>query len=287
MQSERAPTRGTNAEPVATVEDLQRQLRTVGSELRASVAERKRVEAQLVQLRGMEVIGILAGGLAHDLNNLLSLMVTYSSFAREALAPGDAIRTDLEHVASAGQRAVALTRQLVAFGQQLIRKPRLIQLNECLAGIEPSLRRLLGERIELSLVMEPSLGHVNADPGQLELVITHLVCNARDAMPDGGELTIETSHVTRHASPPGQLGPAAGEYVRLTVSDTGSGIDAATRQHIFEPFFTTKELGRGNGLGLAVVLALVQESGGHVDVLSEPGKGSNFEILLPRVEERK
>jgi two-component system cell cycle sensor histidine kinase/response regulator CckA len=281
MQSEPAPKRGTdecradlpactpNAEPVATVEDLQQQLRRAEAELSASVTERKRIEAQLV----------------HRLNNLLSIMITYTSFTLEALKPGDAKRTDVEHVARAGERAVALTRQLLAFGQQLTLRSRLIELNGYLAGLEPSLRHLLGESIELSLVVERSLGHVvSADPGQLELVITSLVGNARDAMPDGGKLTIEATNVTRHASPPGQLGPAAGEYVRLTVSDTGSGIDAATRAHIFEPFFTTKELGRGNGMGLAIVLAIVEESDGHVDVFSEPGEGSTFQILLPRVE---
>jgi two-component system, cell cycle sensor histidine kinase and response regulator CckA len=250
------------------------------------MTERNRLEAQLTQSRKMEAIGILAGGVAHDFNNLLSIMVTYTAFALEALAPGAPLRADIEEVAKAGERAVSLVRQLLAFSRQQILEPTILDLNATLAAIEPMLRRLVGENIELLTVMEPALGRISADSGQIEQVIMNLVVNARDAMPTGGELTIETTNATvADRRPDSHAGVRPGAYVKLTVSDTGSGIAAATKEHIFEPFFTTKGVGKGTGLGLSTVLGIVQQSGGQVELDSELGKGSRFEIYLPRVDE--
>jgi two-component system, cell cycle sensor histidine kinase and response regulator CckA len=259
-----------------------------GRQVRLCIAEdmtqRNRLEAQLAQARKMEAIGILAGGVAHDFNNLLSIIVTYTSFALDALKPGDVLRADIQQVAKAGERAVGLTRQLLAFSRQQILQPRTIDLNATIVGIEPMLRRLLPESIEISLVTEAALGNVSADPGQLEQVIMNLVVNARDAMPGGGELTIETANVAKLAPLSEQAGQKPGAYVKLVISDTGSGIDAAAREHIFEPFFTTKEVGKGTGLGLSTVLGIVEQSGGYLEVRSELGKGTSFDIFLPRVD---
>jgi len=276
---------GDVVEVAVTFQTLVVETRHVALVIARDMTERNRLESQLAQSRKMEAIGILAGGVAHDFNNLLSIMVTYTTFALDALKEGDPLRADIEQVAMAGARAVSLTRQLLAFSRQQILEPVVIDLNATVARIEPMLRRQLGENIQLSLISEPSLGRASADPGQIEQVILNLVVNARDAMPDGGEVTIETANlqVPMSSKLPGHsLKP--GEYVVLVVSDTGSGIDRATRERIFEPFFTTKEVGKGSGLGLSTVLGIVQQSGGHVELHSELGKGTRFEVYLPRVD---
>jgi PAS domain S-box-containing protein len=274
---------GATVELAATAQTFSLDGRVVALVIAQDLTERTRLEAQLTQSRKMEAIGILAGGVAHDFNNLLSIMVTYTAFALEALTPGEPLRADIEQVAKAGERAVTLTRQLLAFSRQQILEPAVMDLNATVAGIDAMLRRLVGENIEVSTNLEPSLGRISADPGQIEQVIMNLVVNARDAMVGGGDLTIETTNVTI-AVLDAPLGIRPGVHVKLTVSDTGAGIDAATREHIFEPFFTTKEVGKGTGLGLSTVLGIVQQSGGFLDVHSELGRGTSFEVYLPRVD---
>ena len=239
----------------------------------------RRAEGQLRQAQKLEAVGRLAGGVAHDFNNLLSIILSYTDLILDALKPDDPLRADLEEVKAAGLRSTDLTRQLLAFSRRQVLQPRVLVLNEIVTGMERMVRRLLGEGITLSLVPSPTLGRAEVDPGQIEQVILNLAVNARDAMPRGGELTIATANV--HLD--GTSGPEGvkGSFVCLTVTDTGSGIDAATRSHIFEPFFTTKDVGQGTGLGLATVLGIVQQSLGHIEVVSEPGKGATFTVVVP------
>jgi two-component system cell cycle sensor histidine kinase/response regulator CckA len=273
---------------IASVAEVQGQLlaceekcRELLNEASAWAAEREQLQAQLARARKMEALGILAEGTAHQFNNLLSIVVTYASFALEALPPGDAIRKDLEHVAESGSRAVELTRQLLMLGQQQLRKIETINLNATLNAMVPQLRRRLGERIGLALLLAPALGKVRADADQVEQLILSLVSNACEAMPDGGTLTLQTANVPSAALGAGQLPTAATSAVKLTVCDTGCGIAPGMLARIFEPFVTTKRAGDGNGLGLAAVLAIVREGGGNVEVHSAPGSGTTVEITLP------
>lgn len=250
------------------------------------ITKQKALEKQLRQAQKMEAVGQLSGGIAHDFNNLLSIIIGYSDILEENLDENNKLRKSAREIKKAGQRAASLTRQLLAFSRQQVLEPKVLNLNTVVAETEKMLERLIGENIELTTSLSAELGQVKADQVQIEQVILNLAVNARDAMPDGGKLIIETRNVEldeefalRH--PP----TIPGNYVALLVTDTGIGMDAQTQAHIFEPFFTTKEVGKGTGLGLATVYGVVKQSGGYVWVYSEPGLGSTFKVYLPRVDE--
>ena len=247
--------------------------------------QRARAEEQLNKVQRLEAVGRLAGGVAHDFNNLLSVIITYAGFALEDLRRTDPMRADLEEVQRAGQRAAELTRQLLAFSRKQVLEPEVLDLNEVVGGIEAMLRRLLGEDIDIVVHTADGLGRVEADPGQIEQVIMNLAVNARDAMPSGGKLTIETANVELDQDyANGRVGVKPGRYVQLVVSDTGCGMDDQTLARVFEPFFTTKGQDRGTGLGLATVYGIVKQSGGNIWVYSEPDRGTSFKVYLPRVD---
>ncbi len=249
--------------------------------------ERKQLEEELRQSQKMEAIGELAGGIAHDFNNLLTVIMGYTQLLLSLVGPNEPLRNEIEEIRKAGARAAALTRQILAFSRRQVLAPKVLDLNEVVTGIERMLRRLIGEDIELVTVPGPSLGLVKADPGQIEQVILNLAVNARDAMPQGGCLTIQTENVEpEEPVTPQQAVVQPGSYVMLTVSDTGCGMDAATQARIFEPFFTTKAKGKGTGLGLATVYGIIKQSSGYIFVSSEPGRGATFKIYLPRVMEK-
>jgi PAS domain S-box-containing protein len=244
-------------------------------------------EGQLRQSQKMQAVGQLAGGVAHDFNNLLVAINGYSDLTLRRLQANDPLRRNLEEIKKAGERAAALTRQLLAFSRKQVMQPKVISLNDVVSDMNKLLRRLIGEDIELTTVLDANIGHVKADPNMLEQVILNLAVNSRDAMPDGGRLTVETSNVrladdymNHHA------GISPGAYVLLTVSDTGTGMDPGTQERLFEPFFTTKAIGKGTGLGLSTVYGIVKQSGGNVLVYSEVGHGTSFKIYLPRVDEQ-
>jgi PAS domain S-box-containing protein len=249
------------------------------------IAERKRLEGQLLHSQKMEAVGRLAGGVAHDFNNLLSIIVGYAYLIQSSTPEENPIRNAADEIMLAVERAGALTRQLLAFSRKQVMQPEVLNLNDVVAGIGKIVPRLIGEDIDVRVIPSADLQNVKADPGQLEQVIMNLVVNARDAMPGGGKLTIETANISFREEEAHQHGVHAGDYVLLAVSDTGHGMDAATRSHIFEPFFTTKEAGKGTGLGLATVHGIVNQSNGHIWVYSELGQGTTFKVYFPVTQE--
>ncbi len=249
-------------------------------------SERKNLEEQLRQSQKLEAFGQLAGGVAHDFNNLLMVISGYSSLLLDTLDPADEPHRFVAEIRRAGERAARLTRQLLAFSRQQMLEPRVVSLNEVVRDVERMLMRVIGEDVQLQSVLAPDISSVKIDPGQIEQVIMNLVVNARDAMPNGGKLTIETAEVTANAVPSTLRQPGrAGGFVVLIVSDTGHGMSADVKARIFEPFFTTKGVGKGTGLGLAVVHGIVKQSGGSIDVQTEVDRGTVFRIYLPAVKE--
>ena len=245
------------------------------------VTEQRVLEEQLRQSQKMEAVGRLAGGVAHDFNNLLTIIAAHTGFAREESAEGSVLREDLDVVADTTQRAVSLTRQLLAFSRRQVLQPSLVDLDAKVHALQGMLRRLLGEHTVLTCELASAPAQVWADPGQVDQVLMNLVVNARDAMPAGGVLRVETAEVQVTPEAP-RAGLAPGAYVVLGVHDSGVGMDSATRARIFEPFFTTKDAGKGTGLGLSTVYGIVQQSGGALEVESVPGRGSSSRVLLPR-----
>jgi PAS domain S-box-containing protein len=246
--------------------------------------ERKSLEAQLRQALKMEAVGQLAGGLAHDFNNLLTVIMSYGSLLLERIDARDPNREDVQEIAGAAERAARLTRQLLAFSRKQVMQPRVIDINTVVTDLENMLRRLVGEDIRLETALDPRVAKINADPGQLEQVLMNLVVNARDAMPSGGRLTIATSNAHLSAETSSRAaGGADGDFVLLSVTDSGTGMTREVQQRVFDPFFTTKEQGRGTGLGLSTVYGIVQQSGGQISVHSEPGQGTTFKVFFPQL----
>jgi two-component system, cell cycle sensor histidine kinase and response regulator CckA len=272
-------------------EESVRRERAYYASVMASLNQRRQTEEalrqsedHLRQSQKMEAVGRLAGGVAHDFNNLMTIVMGRSELLMTGLQEADPLRRNADEIKRTAERAVALTQQLLAFSRKQVLMPKVLDLNVVVANMDRMLRRLIGEDIDLVTVLGPALERVRADPGQLEQVIMNLAINARDAMPSGGKLTIETANVhldlayaRKHAA------VAPGPYVMLSVSDNGTGMDADTQSHIFEPFFTTKDQGKGTGLGLATVYGIVKQSGGYIWVYSEPGWGTTFKIYLPRI----
>jgi signal transduction histidine kinase len=250
------------------------------------ITEQRRLEVQFLQAQKMEAVGRLAGGIAHDFNNLLTIINTNAQLSLMDLKDWDPLKEKLESIQTAGGRAADLTRQLLAFSRRQVVEMKVIDLNALLQELEKMLTRVMGEDIELGTRLGKDLGRIKADPGQIEQIILNLVVNAKDAMPSGGKLTIETANMEMdqeyvHT----HLEMKPGRYVMLSVSDTGVGMTPEVRERVFEPFFTTKEKGKGTGLGLSTVYGVVKQSGGYIWVYSERGQGTTFKIYLPRVDE--
>ena len=256
------------------------------SKVARDISKVKKLEEQFRQAQKLEAMGRLAVGVAHDFNNLITVISGYSAVLLDTLPPGFPARDLLAEIKNAGERAASLTRQLLIFSRKQVLEMRVVELNSLIAKSENMLKRLVGEDVDMVTVLDPTLGRINTDPGQMEQVLMNLVINARDAMPQGGKLTIETANAVldqTYGSSHAQVNP--GPYVMLAVSDTGSGMDDQTKARIFEPFFSTKAEGKGTGLGLAMIYGFVKQSGGHVFVYSEPGLGSTFKIYLPEVQD--
>ena len=257
------------------------------------ITERKKAEKELaalqeqfLQAQKMEAIGHLAGGVAHDFNNLLTVIRGYTDLLLNALGEENPLYPDAEEIKNASIKAETLTRQLLAFSRRQVLQPKVLNLNDLLANMGKMIGRLIGEDVRLVTLLAENLGQVKADPGQIEQVIINLAVNARDAMPGGGKITIETANVELDKTyPSSHIGATAGPYVMLSVSDTGVGMTPDVQERIFEPFFTTKEKGKGTGLGLSTVYGIVNQSGGNIYVYSKPGRGTTFKVYLPRIDE--
>jgi two-component system, cell cycle sensor histidine kinase and response regulator CckA len=275
-------------------DNLARLLTSTQRALKASEDRRKRREAesalkkteeQMRQLQRLEAIGNLAGGVAHDFNNILMIIMGYSDMVLGKLGPNDPMRPEIEQIRKAGTRGANLTRQLLAFGRRQVQQPRSIDLNALIIETNKMIRRLLPHSIEIELRLSPDVKRITFDPGQMEQVLMNLVINARDAMPDGGQITIETANVTlgeEYART--HVSAKTGPHVMLAVADNGCGMDPQTQQRIFEPFFTTKEQGRGTGLGLSTVYGIIKQASGNIWVYSEVGRGSIFKVYLPQID---
>ncbi len=252
----------------------------------SDISQRKQLEGQLMHAQKMEAVGRLAGGVAHDFNNMLTVISGYNRMILDELSPLDPLRGYAEEILKAADRAGALTNQLLAFSRRQIMKPRVISVNSVIEQTEKMLRRLIGEDVDLQFRLKKDIGNVRADPGHVEQAIMNLVVNARDAMPGGGKLTIETDavHLDENYART-HMGVVPGDFVMIAVSDTGIGMDAETKRRIFEPFFTTKEQGKGTGLGLATVYGIVKQAGGDIWVYSEPNRGTTFKLYFPKVKE--
>jgi PAS domain S-box-containing protein len=251
------------------------------------ITEQKQLQRELFVAQKMDAIGRLAAGVAHDFNNMLTVVTGYCEMILDEIKAHDPLYHEISEIKKAGERASSLTRQLLAFSRKQILKPQVLDLNSIVTDMDRMLRRLIGEDVDLVTVLDPHLGAVSADPGQIEQVIMNLAVNARDAMPKGGKLTIETINLDLHdVVTQRHVKVSPGEYVGLAIRDTGAGMDLETQARIFEPFFTTKGQGEGTGLGLSTVYGIVEQSGGRILVFSEPGHGSTFNIYLPRLQQR-
>lgn len=277
--------RSGRLEAEAIAERALRDLYEKNEALRREMEERQKLEAAYRQSQKMEAMGVLAGGVAHDFNNLLTVINGYSEVLQGRLPAHSPLQEMIGQIAAAGERAALLTNQLLAFSRKRLLETKVLHLNSVVQDIAKLLRRVIGEDIELRLLLDPQLGKLRADPGQLGQVLLNLAVNARDAMPKGGALTIKTANVEVHQHHRSVLIAAApGRYLVLEVADTGCGMDEATRARAFEPFFTTKEAGKGTGLGLSTVYGIVTQSDGHIEVASEPGRGTAFRLYFPIVD---